>query len=125
MPEMYLGFKHAHMALAFLSLLLFVGKTGWLFTGKSFGAARIPLLVLPHLIYTGLLFFGIALAVFAKMSLMSNGWLLAKLICLVAYIGVGVLATRPSINHTVRLAALFGGIALFFAMVWLAMAKPF
>lgn len=125
MPEMYLGFKHAHMALAFLSLLLFVGKTGWLFTGKSFGAARIPLLVLPHLIYTGLLFCGIALAVFAKLNPADHGWLLAKLICLVGYIGVGVLATHPSINWIVRLAALFAGLALFFAMAWLAIAKPF
>ena len=125
MPEMYLGFKHAHMALALLSLLLLVGKTGWLFTGKSFGPARIPLLVLPHLIYTGLLFFGIALAVFAKMGLMSNCWLLAKLICLVAYIGIGVLATRPAIGAGLRGAALLAGIGLFFAMGWLAIAKPF
>lgn len=125
MPEMYMGFKHAHMALAFLSLILFVGKTGWLFTGKPFGAARIPLLVLPHLIYTGLLFCGIALAVFAKMSPLANGWLLAKIVCLIAYIGVGVLATRPAISNSTRTVSLLLGVGLFAAMGWLAIAKPF
>lgn len=125
MPELYLGFKHAHMALALLSLLLFVGKTGWLFTGKPLGAARIPLLILPHLIYTALIFFGIALAVLAKMSLLQNGWLLAKLVCLLLYIGAGVLATRPAIGSGLRAATLLVGIALFVAMGWLAVFKPF
>lgn len=50
--------------------------------------------VLPHVVDSGLFFSGLAMAVVYRWSPLEHPWLLAKLLALLAYIGLGALALR-------------------------------
>ncbi|MGL4249524.1 MAG: SirB2 family protein [Aeromonas sp.] len=113
--------KHLHMTLAMVSLLLFLYRWALALAGS----ARLQqkwLKILPHINDTFLLLFGILLAVTLQMSLGQQPWLMAKLIALLCYIGLGVMALkRPARSKT--LVAGVAALALFGYMVGAAMSK--
>lgn len=86
----YTLIKNLHIMLALVSVVLFTYR--WL---RSFcasaGMQSKFLKVLPHLNDTLLLLTGVVLI---KMNVVEQSWLIAKLIALVVYIGLGVLAIK-------------------------------
>lgn len=86
----YTLIKNLHIMLALVSVALFTYR--WL---RSFcasaGMQSKFLKVLPHLNDTLLLLTGVVLI---KMNVVEQSWLIAKLIALVVYIGLGVLAIK-------------------------------
>lgn len=113
--------KHLHMTLALVSVLLFLYR--WLLALG--GSARLQqkwLRILPHLNDTLLLVFGVLLALTLQMSPGQQPWLMAKLVALVLYIGLGVMALkRPTRNQ--KLVAGIAALAMFGYMVGAAMTK--
>ncbi|MDM5072876.1 SirB2 family protein [Aeromonas bestiarum] len=113
--------KHLHMTLAIVSLLLFVYR--WMLSLN--GSPRLQqrwLKIAPHVNDTFLLLFGVLLAVTLHMSPGQQPWLMAKLIALVVYIGLGVMALkRPARNQ--KLVAGFAALAVFGYMVGAAISK--
>ena len=85
--------KHLHMTLALVSLLLFLYRWSLALAGSG-RLQQKWLKVLPHINDTFLLLFGVLLAVTLQMSPGQQPWLLAKLIALVIYIGLGVMALK-------------------------------
>ncbi|MCS3461624.1 SirB2 family protein [Aeromonas rivuli] len=85
--------KHLHMTLAIVSILLFIYRWA-LAINESPRLQQRWLKIVPHLNDTLLLLAGIMLAVTLQMSPGSQPWLLAKLIALVVYIGLGVMALK-------------------------------
>lgn len=85
--------KEFHVAFAYLTVASFAIR-------GLFSIAESPLRnakwmrIAPHIIDTFLLLFGIALAVTLSLSPLANGWLMAKIVGLVAYVGFGVMAMR-------------------------------
>ncbi|WP_421243250.1 SirB2 family protein [Aeromonas enteropelogenes] len=113
--------KHLHMMLALVSLLLFLYRWGLALAG-SVRLQQKWLKVLPHINDTFLLLFGVLLAVVLQMSPGQQPWLMAKLVALVVYIGLGVMALkRPAQGQ--KLVAGVAALAVFGYMVGAAITK--
>ena len=88
-----IAIKHLHVLLAYLTVIGFVVR-GALALIESPIREQKWIRIAPHVIDTLLLGCGVALAVHLSLSPMVHGWLMAKIIALIAYIGFGVLAMR-------------------------------
>ncbi|MGH1390574.1 MAG: SirB2 family protein [Aeromonas jandaei] len=113
--------KHLHMTLALVSLLLFAYRWSLALSGS----ARLQqkwLKILPHINDTFLLLLGVLLAVALQLSPGQQPWLLAKLIALVLYIGLGVMALKRSARGQ-KLVAGLAALAVFGYMVGAAVTK--
>lgn len=89
----YVALKHSHAALAYLTVVLFVVRFALFYVSPVQRRNKI-LKVLPHLIDTLLLVFAIWLCIVLQQYPIVNGWLTAKVIGLLAYVGFGVVAIR-------------------------------
>lgn len=89
----YLALKHAHSGLAYLSILLFIVRFGLYQWRESLSAIKI-LNIVPHVINTGLLIAAIALCISIGQYPVTDAWVTAKVIGLLAYIGLGIIAIK-------------------------------
>jgi len=90
---MYAALKHSHMLFITISILMFQYRYFLKFRRKSIGKS---LKILPHINDTLLLITGITLAVKAGFDPMQQPWLMAKIIALIVYIGLGTVAMKAS-----------------------------
>lgn len=121
MMAYYPMFKHLHMTLALVSLLLFIYRWCLALAGSD-RLRQKWLRILPHINDTFLLLFGVLLAVTLQLSPGQQPWLMAKLIALVLYIGLGVMALkRPTRGQ--KLVAGVAALAVFGYMVGAAISK--
>lgn len=118
---MYLALKHIHLVFVALSLLFFILRGLWLFTSSPLLAKKWAK-ILPHAINTFLLASGIVLALHLGVSPGSQPWLLAKIIALVVYIGLGV-ATFKVANRGLSTAFWLAALVTFAYMVIVAVSK--
>ena len=77
----------------------------------------------PHIIDTVLLASAIFLAVQMRISPLEHAWLMAKIIGLLVYIGVGMVALRFGRNRNERLLAWLLGLLTFSYIVSVALSK--
>lgn len=93
MVTYYTLIKNLHIMLALVSVALFTYR--WL---RSFcastGVQSKYLKILPHINDTLLLLTGVVLVALLQMNVVDQAWLIAKLLALVVYIGIGVLAIK-------------------------------
>lgn len=118
---MYLALKHLHLTFVVLSLLAFFVRGIWLFMNSSMLSKK-WVKILPHIVSTILLVSGIVLAVHLSMSPGSQPWLMAKIIGLIAYIGLGVAAFKVP-NPNVRKALWVSALIVFAYIVSVAISK--
>ncbi len=118
---MYLALKHLHLTFVALSLLLFVLRGLWLSINSELLTKKWAK-ILPHVISSLLLLSGIALAVELGIAPGNNPWLIAKLIALVAYIGIGVAAFKVA-NRNHSRALWVSALLVFAYMISVAIAK--
>src|SRR5262245_26103348 len=78
---------------------------------------------LPHIVDTVLLVCAIALAWMPRLSPLDAPWLVAKIIGLVLYIGLGMVALRPGTIGPVRAAAFAAALITFAYIVSVAISK--
>lgn len=112
----YFIIKQLHMSAAALSIIFFVVRAYWSITGSGLLARRI-VRILPHVIDTVLLVCGVVL------TFMLGGlqpWIIAKLVALVLYIGIGTIAIKRGKTAGSRGAAALIAIAIFFYIVGVA-----
>ena len=79
--------------------------------------------IAPQLIDTLLLLSAIILAFQLRFSPLEQSWLLAKIIALFVYIGVGLIALRFGQNKSTRLLAWLLGLLIFIYIVSVAFSK--
>ncbi|WP_406664963.1 SirB2 family protein [Gallaecimonas sp. GXIMD1310] len=117
----YLAVKHLHMALAAVTLLLFL----WRAVKQLRQPGSLPRWArfVPHIIDTLLLAAGIYLAVQLHLSPMSSSWIAAKIIGLVLYIGFGTFAIKRARSTRGRLLAIAGALLIFAYIVGVAFTK--
>lgn len=118
--------KEFHVTLAFITVAGFVVR-GLLSLAESPFRNRAWIRVAPHVVDTLLLGFGIALAVSMSLSPSANGWLMAKIVGLLAYIGFGVLAMRAR-SRALKIAGFVAAIAsvgYIFAVAYSKQVMPF
>ncbi|NMM40758.1 SirB2 family protein [Pseudoalteromonas arctica] len=89
----YLAVKHTHMAIAVLSIVLFYVRS---FSRLGSGAIVKNKLVFigSHATDTFLLISAITLMAIAKINPLEQTWLLEKIILVVAYIALGIIASK-------------------------------
>jgi uncharacterized membrane protein SirB2 len=109
---MYMGLKHLHMLCAVLSIASFTLRGIWMLTES-------PLLnkkfvrIAPHIIDTLLLVTAFSLAFVTSQYPFVDGWLTAKLLGLIVYIVLGVIALKKGKTKTVRGAAFILALVTF------------
>lgn len=114
--------KLSHQLLALISILGFILR-GIGMAGGSTLLAKRWVRITPHLIDTALLATGIALLL-RVLELPGAppawSWLGPKLVALLAYIGLGMLALRPGRSRSFRVAAFFAALSMFGYIVGVA-----
>jgi uncharacterized membrane protein SirB2 len=90
---MFLLIKNIHMTLAILSIIGFIVR-GPLAINQHAIMQQKWLRILPHVVDTFLLLAAIYLAWTLSLHPFNSGWLLAKVIALVVYIGLGALVIK-------------------------------
>ena len=118
----YIALKHLHVTFAALSGLLFLLRGIWMLSGSQRLQQRWVKIV-PHIVDTLLLASAIGLAIVSSQYPGQQTWLTAKLLALVAYIVLGIIALKRGRTRQVRTAAFAGALACFAYIVAVAVTK--
>ncbi|MEK7779136.1 MAG: SirB2 family protein [Pseudomonadota bacterium] len=118
----YLLLKMLHVSSVVISYSLFFLRGIWLMQDSNNLRQR-WVKVLPHVIDTILLTSAIALAVLIQQDPLNNAWLTAKVIGLLIYILLGMIAIRFGKTKKTRIAAWIGAQCVFIYIVLVALSK--
>ena len=118
----YYALKHFHMTFAVLSGALFLVRGLWMLSGSQRLQQR-WVSIAPHVVDTLLLASAIGLAVWSSQYPDQSPWLTAKLLALVAYIGLGTVALKRGRTRQVRGLAFTGALACFAYIFAVAVTK--
>ena len=122
MVEHYLLIKHIHQGSALLSVALFVLRGIWMMGWPHLLQAR-PVRVVPHVVDTVLLLSALPLMWILQQYPFVHGWITAKVLALVIYIGLGMVALKRGPTRAIRIAAWFAALATFAYILAVAVTK--
>lgn len=114
-----------HVALAYLTVAGFLIRAGWKLTESPMREQK-WVKISPHVIDTLLLVLGVTMAVRLGISPLS-GWLAAKLVGLLSYIGFGVLTMRAR-SRALQITGFVGAVvsvSYIFAVAFTKLVWPF
>ncbi|MFC7514758.1 SirB2 family protein [Herbaspirillum sp. GCM10030257] len=118
----YLAVKHLHMTFVALSGSLFLLR-GMLMLADSRALQRRVFKIAPHVIDTLLLVSALVMVVWSAQYPFVQSWLTAKVIALVAYIGVGTVALKTGKTKAVRTTAFVAALVIFAYIVKVAITR--
>ena len=124
---MYLAIKHIHMLCAVLTILGFLLRGVWMFMDSALLQKKLTK-ILPHIIDTVLLVSAFSLAFMSHQYPFQVGWLTAKLIALVVYIGLGMVALKLGKSKLQKGSAFVAAVVCYgyiFSVAVTRMAWPF
>ena len=111
-----------HGGLATVSGTFFLTRGVWMLLDSALLKVSF-VRVAPHIVDTFLLLFGVALAVWSRQFPFVDAWLTAKLLALILYIGLGLVALRLARTRLVRSAAFLGALLCFSYMLAVAYTR--
>jgi uncharacterized membrane protein SirB2 len=114
--------KTIHLSCVALSFTGFFIRGLWMIIDSS-NLQRRWVKTAPHIIDTLLLVSAIILAVQMRISPLEHSWLMAKIIALLAYIGIGTVALKQGRSKQIRVSAWLLGLATFMYIVSVAITK--
>jgi uncharacterized membrane protein SirB2 len=114
--------KMIHVSSVVISYSLFFLRGIWLIQDSSHLQQR-WVKILPHVFDTVLLTSAIALAILIQQDPMNHAWLTAKVIGLLAYIFLGMIAIRFGKTRKIRIAAWVAAQCVFIYIVLVAVNK--
>jgi uncharacterized membrane protein SirB2 len=109
-----------HLACVFASLAGFLLRGWWMWQDSPLLRQRLTR-VLPHVVDSVLLGSGIGLVLVTGLYPWQQPWLAAKLLALVLYIGLGMLALKHARSRARRGAALLGALVTYVYMIGAAL----
>lgn len=118
----YFTLKYVHIASVALSYSLFLLRGIWMLQASVLLQQR-WVKILPHINDTVLLTSAIALAVLTHRNPLEESWLAAKIIGLIIYIGLGMMAFRFGKDRQTRLIAWVLAQMVFLYIVLVALTK--
>jgi len=118
----YATIKLIHQSAVALSVAGFVARGVASLAGAGWVRSR-PAKSLPHVVDTVLLVSALTLAWTLRLTPGNAPWLLAKIVGLVVYVGLGVVALRPGRPLAVRASAWVAALATVAWIVSVAIAK--
>lgn len=121
MIEHYFTVKHLHMTAAYASLAFFIVRAYWSVTERPILKAR-WVKILPHIIDTALLTFGVLLAIMLSFWPLPP-WLSAKITALIVYILLGTMAIKRGKTPAIRAGAAVAAVLVFIYILGVAMHR--
>ena len=118
----YLALKHLHVTCVALSAAGFVLRGVWMMLDSSRLKAR-WVRITPHAVDSVLLGSAIGLAVWSGQYPLQQGWLTAKVVGLLAYIGLGTIALKRGPSLRVRAVAWCAALATLGYIVSVALLR--
>ncbi len=118
----YAFLKLIHVGSIIVSYLLFLVRGIWMMR-KSANLQQRWVKILPHIIDTVLLGSAIALAVTLQQSPLSDSWLSAKVVGLLLYICLGMVAMRFGKTRQTKIVAWIAAQCVFLYIVLVALTK--
>lgn len=112
----YTAIKHLHMGAVALSATGFAARGLAALLGAAWVKGRLAK-TLPHIVDTVLLLSALALAWTLGLNPLTTPWLLAKILGLLLYIALGMVALRPRFAPATRAAA---WVAALLVLGWIA-----
>jgi uncharacterized membrane protein SirB2 len=112
----YTAIKHLHMGAVALSATGFAARGLGALSGAAWVSGRLAK-TLPHIVDTVLLASALGLAWMLGLNPLATPWLLAKILGLLLYIALGMVALRPRFAPSTRVAA---GLAALLVLGWIA-----
>lgn len=119
---MYATLKFVHIIAASLTICGFVLRGAWMLSNSP-RLERRAVRIVPHVIDTLFLATGVALIWTLKLPVLHLPWLIAKLIAIVVYIGLGMVALRLGRTMSTRIVAFALALAVFAYIVGVALSK--
>ncbi len=110
------------MLLAVISIAGFILRGVWMMTGSALLEKRL-VRILPHVVDTLLLVTAIVLMVMVSQYPLTAGWVTAKVVGLVVYIVLGMIALRRGRTLGIRVVAFAGAILVFAWIASVAVSK--
>ncbi|MGI2169188.1 SirB2 family protein [Shewanella sp. MF05960] len=107
--SLYPAVKHSHMLLVALSVIFFIARFV-LHLRQSPIMEKKFVKVAPHVIDTFLLLSGFTLCFMIKQYPFVDPWMTEKIICVVAYIALGIMALKSNRNKLFKFFAFIGAI---------------
>ena len=118
----YLAVKVVHQAAVALSLAGFFARGAGTLAGATWARGRIAR-SLPHVVDTVLLLSAVTLAWIARLNPLGTPWLAAKIVGLLVYIALGMVALRPGLPRRTRATAWAAALLVFAYIVSVAITK--
>ena len=118
----YLALRHLHLLTVAITLALFLLRAYWMLRDAPQRQAR-WLRIVPHTNDTILLGAAIGMLVVAEVNPLNQPWLIAKIVGLLAYIGLGSVALKRGKTRAVRIKALIAALGVFAYIVAVALTK--
>ncbi len=120
---LYIGLKHLHTTVATLTVLLFILRGGWMVAGSAM-LQRKWVKIVPHVIDTTLLVTAFAVAWIGwRYPVVLHDWITAKVVALVVYIVLGIIALKRGRTATIRVTAFFAALVVYAYIVMVALYK--
>lgn len=111
-----------HVGTVYVTLALFLLRGVWMLLDSPHLQQRWVRIV-PHLNDTVLLASAIAMLVVAGMNPLDQPWLIAKILGLLAYIGLGTVALKRGRTKAIKVKALIAALGVFAYIVAVAVTK--
>lgn len=118
----YVTLKLVHQSAVGLSIFGFLLRCTASLSGASWVRGK-PARTLPHVLDTVLLASALGLAWILRLNPATTPWLLAKIVGLVLYVALGMMALKPGRSRRVRCIACLAALACFAQIVATAITK--
>ncbi|MGE4072905.1 MAG: SirB2 family protein [Lysobacterales bacterium] len=122
MIEFYPQIKWVHIAAVVFSGSVFLLRGLLVLAGRQSLALAMPVRILSYSIDTVLLTAALMLLSILPGALFANGWLYTKLMLLVLYVGLGMLALKRGRSAGVRLVCYLAALCTYLTMAGIALA---
>ena len=122
MPDTFVIIKSLHLACAVLSISGFMLRGLWMWRGSNLLQARVTR-ILPHINDTLLFGAGFWLLIASAQYPAQHPWLATKLVAIVVYILLGMVALKRGRTARVRALAFVGALATFGYIVAVALTR--
>ena len=118
----YAAIKMIHVSSVIISYLLFSLRSIWMIQ-ESAALKQRWVKITPHLVDTALLASAIALAIRIQQDPIHDSWLSAKIVGLLLYIGLGMMALRFGKTRKAKILACVAAQFVFIYIVLVALTK--
>jgi uncharacterized membrane protein SirB2 len=118
----YLALKAIHQIAVVLSFFGFAARGAGVLAGAAWTKHRVAK-TLPHVVDTVLLASALAMAWMLRLNPAQAPWLMAKIVGLLVYVALGVIALRATTPRPARAAAWVGALVVFAWIASVALTK--